>query len=258
MQYQAIPPTPRPTKSDAAFLGRSQESISLPCVDLVSTLTSKVKQDSESNLRWLRTLEIPRLSQNPIKLRHNGDTIDIELSIDQYGANVWQDLPESQFPPANALEFPESVEYFRSTTLYCFADVSVFPASSKVWDGRSTLAVSKLSTISVDPSSKLDFVRNHVRDTILQVKTPAFVVSLEGYGKTTVLPPVSQNRNELDDAINRFLEKHYNALAIPESPLEFGDALGLSSPVTLGSTQSVSIAAQLQSYEFIQWVLASV
>jgi hypothetical protein len=253
MKYQAIPNVDRPVGSEATFIGRSQESISIPCVSLSSTITSKVKQNSEGALKALTTIEVPRLSKNPIKLRHNGSSVDIELSIDHYGASVWTDVQEADFPPPDPFLIPNNVEYFRSTALYCFVGVETLAASYKVWDGRSLQVVSALTGLQADPSSKLDSVRSTVRDTLLGPKSPTFIVSLEGYAKTTSLPPATQNFNELDDIIERFLLEHYNASGIPEAPLRFKDAVGFSLVVPLGSTQT--IAAKLQNYEFIEWVV---
>jgi hypothetical protein len=257
-QYNPIAPIPLPTLGGDVLLGRSSTPLVIAMVSV------------ESNAMSVATLEprgiVPKvtmvhycLAPEPIRLRVAADAptkLDIELYLDlySYGGDGAGPIDPQQYPPRDPFALPPDPEFFRSRNLYCFQDVPIPAVSPKVWDGRSAVAVNPQG-VSVNPASKIDSVRAEAREAIVSLKTPTFITSLRGFGKTRTLPALTVYQDVFSRTLEAFLEQQYNASGIPPQPLRLTEA-PQSSGISGASEGARSIAAELDGPYFVRWVQA--
>lgn len=157
-------------------------------------------------------------SSTPILLRHNGDSIDMELYIDIYTLNASKPVI-GQYPPTTEkfLYNTDEHKYVKTTMQYVYANIECPKSSSKIWDGSYTRCVDVLgNTVSSD--SRLEVVRSQVKDILENpTLTPYDIVYLSsgGAGVTSNIPNLNiyQDRYRLE--LREFIEKNYNSQGIP-------------------------------------------
>ena len=175
---------------------------------------------SPENIGYVKEELINTLSGTPVKLRHNGDTIDMELYVDTYSYTQKEPLVlTTPFPPQDpfALPFDTVGQYTRFTVGYVYTDIPVPPRSYEVWDGRLPIAFSPKGFLP--PSTdKLTYLKSYVQEILETVDQPDDVTVLAGLASTTKRPATTANTATYKQTLTAFLADHYQATAIPPVP----------------------------------------
>lgn len=157
-------------------------------------------------------------ANTPILLRHNGNSIDMELYVDTYSLNS-KDLVIGQYPPTEALlKFNKQNDKYTKTTMqYVYARIACPVSSNKVWDGSHNACVD-LEGNAVAATDRVSVVRAEVKSLL---ESPSLVpfdivyMSSGGAGVTKVIPDLSVNQDRYRLELQEFIEKNYNSLGIP-------------------------------------------
>jgi len=270
MQYNPIEPINQPELLDQVLGVRRRDQIvgNIDFLDEVeSVICTNVDAPYGVKLALIRAHTFYRLAENPIKLRHNGETIDFELYCDCY--NYVQEeqhyiKEEEDYPLVEVFdrEWGEGSYYRRDTTCYVFEGLGVQVRSSYVWDGRHSIAVNKEGKV-VNEGSRIGSVQEVARQVIKQPLVPKYTFALGNEGITRqprdYPPTINVDRYEI--AIQSFLDLHYNANSIPPVPLTTVELNAIeekySGPALKNNEELVSlveVAALLDGDYFVEWV----
>lgn len=273
MQYVPITPVTTPTLRDS-FLGARTVSASIPQLSFLEeqelVIASNLAAPDSTLITYRRTHNFYRLAEPPLKLRHNGATVDQELFVDNF--SFVQDSPAPKapqvlYPPADPFTYDWGGEssYQRDTTVYIFPSLSVPTRSNLVWDGRYSICINAAGA-AVDSSSKIPKLQGLARTAIENPGMPKFSVWLSNLAQTRKPENFSAdlNMNEYNVYLQRFLDEHYNALSVPPVPIAFTDldiiSNGVTAPTNDDGTTSVTttiLAALLEGDYFVKWVAYS-
>lgn len=270
MRYNPIEPINQPELLDQVLGVRRRDQIvgNIDFLDEVeSVICTNVDAPYGVKLALIRAHTFYRLAENPIKLRHNGETIDFELYCDCY--NYVQEeqhyiKEEEDYPLVEVFdrEWGEGSYYRRDTTCYVFEGLGVQVRSSYVWDGRHSIAVNKEGKV-VNEGSRIGSVQEVARQVIKQPLVPKYTFALGNEGITRqprdYPPTINVDRYEI--AIQSFLDLHYNANSIPPVPLTTVELNAIeekySGPALKNNEELVSlveVAALLDGDYFVEWV----
>jgi len=208
---------------------KKTEFKSAPQLDYLSayqeTITAAVAYYNPSNptisntapVNYRINRSITTLSEEPVKFRHNGDTVDMELSVDSYVFLQAQPIvaPYSTDPQLPAIS--EGDSYERSTMLYIYHDVPVPKASNKIWDGRYLKCVD-LEGNDVDHTSRVVKVKQEVKD---KLENPGAVYSIQpvaGRGTTINPPKKDPYAATYRVKLQEFIATNYNSLGLTRHP----------------------------------------
>lgn len=225
---------------------------------------------AKAGVSYLRSQYFTALSENPIKFRHHGPSVDMEVYVDTY-TYIAKEPEIGEFDVnKRGFELKEGDRYERMTTGYVYQNVSVPEKSSKVWDGRHGLCVDSAGE-SISSGSQIEIIRGDVR-AILEGEDliPYTTLSLGGFAHTVKQPELSRYEAEYDVRFNAFLRDNYNAEGIPpignlgtvdkyEDILLPGETTGTGTRTrTPYERVSSSVAAELDGYYFKRWVTYNV
>lgn len=270
MQYNPIKPIEQPNLRDQLLGVRRQDQI-VGNIDFLDEVESVVCTNVDApygvKLALIRNHTFYRLAENPIKLRHNGETIDFELYCDCY--NYVQEeqhyiKEEEDYPLVEVFEreWGESSYYRRDTTCYVFEGLVVLKRSSYIWDGRHSIAINRVGKV-VDAGSRIGSVQGEVRKVIKQPLVPKYTFALGNEGITRqprdYPPTINVDRYEI--AIQSFLDLHYNANSIPPVPLTTVELNAIEEKYSGSALKTneelvslVEVAALLDGDYFVEWV----
>lgn len=270
MQYNPIEPINQPELLDQVLGVRRRDQIvgNIDFLDEVeSVICTNVDAPYGVKLALIRAHTFYRLAENPIKLRHNGETIDFELYCDCY--NYVQEeqhyiKEEEDYPLVEVFdrEWGEGSYYRRDTTCYVFEGLGVQVRSSYVWDGRHSIAVNKEGKV-VNEGSRIGSVQEVARQVIKQPLVPKYTFALGNEGITRqprdYPPTINVDRYEI--AIQSFLDLHYNANSIPPVPLTTVELNAIEEKYSGSALKNneelvslVEVAALLDGDYFVEWV----
>lgn len=270
MQYNPIEPINQPELLDQVLGVRRRDQIvgNIDFLDEVeSVICTNVDAPYGVKLALIRAHTFYRLAENPIKLRHNGETIDFELYCDCY--NYVQEeqhyiKEEEDYPLVEVFdrEWGEGSYYRRDTTCYVFEGLGVQVRSSYVWDGRHSIAVNKEGKV-VNEGSRIGSVQEVARQVIKQPLVPKYTFALGNEGITRqprdYPPTINVDRYEI--AIQSFLDLHYNANSIPPVPLTTVELNAIEDKYSGSALKNneelvslVEVAALLDGDYFVEWV----
>lgn len=268
MEYVPITPVSTPTLKDS-LLGARTTSCAIPQLSFLEeqelVVASNLAAPDSTQITYRRTHTFYRLSESPIKLRHNGSTVDQELYVDQY--SFVQDSPAPKapqvlYPPADPFSYDWGADsyYQRTTSIYVFSSLSVPTKSSLVWDGRYAICVNSAGA-TVDNSNRVPKVQGLARTAIENPGMPKYSQGLSNLGQTKKPEnySASLNVNEYNVYLQRFLDEHYNANSIPPVPISFSDLDVISDGLPISSSEgtgltSTTLAALLNGDYFVKWV----
>lgn len=270
MQYNPIEPINQPELLDQVLGVRRRDQIvgNIDFLDEVeSVICTNVDAPYGVKLALIRAHTFYRLAENPIKLRHNGETIDFELYCDCY--NYVQEeqhyiKEEEDYPLVEVFdrEWGEGSYYRKDTTCYVFEGLGVQVRSSYVWDGRHSIAVNKEGKV-VNEGSRIGSVQEVARQVIKQPLVPKYTFALGNEGITRqprdYPPTINVDRYEI--AIQSFLDLHYNANSIPPVPLTTVELNAIEEKYSGSALKNneelvslVEVAALLDGDYFVEWV----
>lgn len=270
MQYNPIKPINQPDLLDQVLGVRRQDQI-VGNIDFLDEVESVVCTNVDApygvKLALIRAHTFYRLAENPIKLRHNGTTIDFELYCDCY--NYVQEeqhyiKEEEDYPLVEVFdrEWGEGSYYRRDTTCYVFEGLGVVMRSSYVWDGRHSIAINREGKV-VDANSRIGNVQAAARQVIKQPLVPKYTFALgnEGITRQPRDYPRTIYIDRYETAIQSFLDLHYNANSIPPVPLTTVELNTIENKYNGSALKNneelvslVEVAALLDGDYFVEWV----
>lgn len=264
MEYKPISPVVTPTLQDVYLGSRSSASVvpQLSFLEEVETvIASNLAAPDGTLITYRRSHTFYRLSGNPVKLRHLGAAVDLELYADCYSFVQPAPAPKAQelsYPPANPFNYDWGKDsyYSRTTSMYVFPAIPVPQKSSKVWDGRHNICLNQARDL-VDSSDRIPKVQGLARNSISSPGMPKFSFSLANFGQTKKPGeyPATLNQNQYQITLQRFLDENYNAIEIPEVPTTFSPLiLEPEEDILEPTTLSPQIAALLDGDYFVEWV----
>lgn len=266
MEYKPISPIVTPTLQDVYLGSRSFTSVlpQLSFLEEVETvIASNLAAPDGTLVTYRRSHTFYRLSAPPLKLRHLGAAVDIELYADCYSFVQPAPAPKAQellYPPANPFNYDwgEDSYYSRNSFLYVFPGIAVPQKSSKVWDGRYSVCVNQAGQ-PVDSSDRIPKVQGLARSAISNPGMPKFSLSLANLAQTRKPGeyPTTLNQNQYQITLKRFLDENYNAIEIPELPTTFSPLTSEPEPdngILEPTLVSPQIAALLNGDYFVNWV----
>lgn len=270
MQYNPIEPINQPELLDQVLGVRRRDQIvgNIDFLDEVeSVICTNVDAPYGVKLALIRAHTFYRLAENPIKLRHNGETIDFELYCDCYNyvqeeQHYIKEEEDYSLVEVFDREWGEGSYYRRDTTCYVFEGLGVQVRSSYVWDGRHSIAVNKEGKV-VNEGSRIGSVQEVARQVIKQPLVPKYTFALGNEGITRqprdYPPTINVDRYEI--AIQSFLDLHYNANSIPPVPLTTVELNAIEDKYSGSALKNneelvslVEVAALLDGDYFVEWV----
>lgn len=214
---------------------------------------------SSSEVNYFVQRSYTTLAENPFYGRHNGDTVDLEITIDDY--HYIQAKPIiAAYSSSPALPKLVSGDYYNKTsTRYIYNGLSVPRSSNQIWDGRYLKCVDEEGN-EVDSRSRVDEVRQAVRDVLENPDAPYAVVNLGGRG-TTVYPPTSDPyKTTFGVLLDEFIATHYSALGLSKRPRGLAESdIYVETPLEgVGATGRYEyaegyVAAVLDGPYFVRW-----
>lgn len=163
-----------------------------------------------------RSYTVP--ANTPILLRHNGDSIDMELYVDTYSLNSTSPVI-GQYPPTSQSLFAKKStdSYIKTTMQYIYAAIPCPLSSNKVWNGSYDACVDLLGN-AVSSVDRVNVVREQVT-SLLETPTLApfdiVYMSSGGAGVTAVVPDLYVNQDRYRLELREFIERNYNSEGIP-------------------------------------------
>lgn len=171
-----------------------------------------------------RSRSLTRLSEEPLFLRHNGETADMEVYIDQYNLTTLQPYvgEYGEVLP----EILEGERYDRMTWGYIYAGVEVISKSNVIWDGRPALCIQVLDQVEIE-GEMLTYIeevenRNYVEEVREQVRRqleskelqPTEVVPMGGLGYTRRSIAEDIHVDKYQRVMENFLKDNYSGRGI--------------------------------------------
>ena len=264
MEYKPISPVVTPTLQDVYLGSRSSVSVvpQLSFLEEVETvIASNLAAPDGTLITYRRSHTFYRLAAPPIKLRHLGVAVDLELYADCYSFVQPAPVPKAQellYPPANPFNYDWGKDsyYSRTSSMYVFTGIAVPQKSSLVWDGRHTICVNQARQL-IDSSNRIPKVQDIAKSSILNPGMPKFSIPLANFAQTKQPAdyPASLNQNQYQIIIQRFLDENYNAIEIPDLPTTFSPlSLEPEEDILEPTLASPQIAALLNGDYFVKWV----
>lgn len=268
MGYQPIRPIGGPGLIDIPIWADSQSFSGAPALGFLKGRLEMVSASSTyydplqpsastaAPVIYNETLLITTLSEAPLKLRHNGSTIDMEIYVDTY-TKIQKEREMGEFSVEKRItSMKEGDRFERYTTGYVYANLEVPPRSNVVWDGRGGKCVDA-SGEEVDASNRLPIIRGEVRAILEDPSlTPYTVFSLGGYGHTVREPSSGLNRDKYDVGMQNFLEEHYTSEGIGGvnelGRIERTDETGRGTEIEETRRRSERVAV-LDGHYFVRW-----
>jgi hypothetical protein len=197
------------------------------------------------------------LSDRTVALRHNGNSVDMEISVDTYNYIPKEPIVAPYSVSPNLPRIREGDFYNRSTTTYIYKDVAVPKASNKIWDGRYTRCVD-LQGYDVPIGDRLPEVIAEVK---LKLDTPTrlyTVLPIAGMATTVAPPTKDPYAATYKVKVQQFIATHYNSLALTRHPKGKAETdLYQELPVEGGdkkfTLQEGFVAAVLDGPYFVRW-----
>ncbi len=160
---------------------------------------------------------INTLSDRTIALRHNGNTVDMEISVDTYNYIPKEPIVAPYSPNPKLSKIREGDFYNRSTTTYIYKDVEVPKASNKIWDGRYTRCVD-LQGYDVPNGDRLPEVIAEVKSKLDNPTQLYTVLPIAGMATTVAPPKKDPYAATYKVKVQQFIATHYNSLALTRHP----------------------------------------
>lgn len=160
---------------------------------------------------------INTLSDRTIALRHNGNTVDMEISVDTYNYIPKEPIVAPYSPNPKLPKIREGDFYNRSTTTYIYKDVEVPKASNKIWDGRYTRCVD-LQGYDVPNGDRLPAVIAEVKSKLDSPTQLYTVLPIAGMATTVAPPKKDPYAATYKVKVQQFIATHYNSLALTRHP----------------------------------------
>lgn len=208
------------------------------------------------------TLVITTLSDEAVKLRHNGSTVDMEIYVDTY-TKIKKEREMEEFRADKRItQMKEGDRFERYTAGYVYTNIEVPRSSNKIWDGRGEKCIDE-SGKYVDSGNRLPIVREEAKSRIEDPSlTPYTVFSLGGFGHTVNEPSRDLNKLKYEVEIQNFLEKYYTSDGIEK--VQSQNVINVQQEAGGGSTRSGSsnqtlrqvrreIVAVLDGHYFLRW-----
>lgn len=271
--YKPIDAVSAPTLQDTIYSMDSEPFTSAPPIKFLKSYSETITISSTlfdptrpqlsvtSPVSYRVQRSYTNLSEQIIKLRHNRNTVDMEIFIDTYNLVREKDIVLNYSPNPSIPRLQPGDRYERRTSCYIFQAIEVPPSSSLVWDGRYNLCVD-YKGFEVSSSSRLFPLRERVKSA-LNNADPTDFINLSG-AANTIQPPQSDPYEAIFRLkVEEFLSLYYNSLALPSIPTrsEVPDTISVRVPAPetkVGTGDfaytSTSIAAVLQDDYFVKWV----
>ena len=209
---------------------------------------------------------ITTLASSPLALRHKGETVDMEISLDTYSYIQANPIiaPYSTTPQLSPLQDAESY-YQRLSTRYIYANVPVPPASAKLWDGRARICVN-LAGEQLSSTSQVSNLQQKVLAILNSTTlTPLSVVSVGGLATTRKLPALDSYAANYKVILQDFVAIHYTSTAIPPQPeslpaqqithyIPVTDSALSSGTYTLTLSTTAALLDETYASYFVSWV----
>lgn len=203
------------------------------------------------------TRTINTLSDRTVALRHNGDTVDMEIFVDSY--TYFPNEPIVAPYEVNPVlpKIREGDYYNRSTTTYIYKDVEVPKASNKIWDGRYTRCVD-LQGYDVPFDNRLPVVVTEVKEKLDNPNQLYTVLPIAGMATTVAPPKKDPYAATYKVKVQQFIATYYNSLALTDYPKGKADTdLYQELPIEGGDKQFTLqegfVAAVLDGPYFVRW-----
>ena len=203
----------------------------------------------------LRTINT--LSDRTIALRHNGESVDMEIAVDTYTYVPKEPLvaPYSLNPKLPKIR--QGDIYNRSTITYIYKDIQVPKASGKIWDGRYTRCVD-LQGYDVDNTNRLPEVVAEAKDKIDNPAQLYTVLPVAGRATTVAPPKRDPYAATYKVKVEQFIATHYNSLALPKpprgrAPTDLYQELPEENGDKQFKLQEAFVAAVLDGPYFVKW-----
>lgn len=200
---------------------------------------------------------INTLSDRTVALRHNGSTVDMEISVDSYTY-----IPKEPIvaPYSNNPTLPKIREgdfYNRSTTTYIYSSIEVPKASNKIWDGRYSRCVD-LQGYDVPNTDRLPEVIAEVKSKLDNPTNLYTVLPIAGMATTVAPPKKDPYAATYKVKIEQFISTHYNSTALPrhpkgEAPTDLYQELPQDGGDRKFELQEAFVAAVLDGPYFVKW-----
>jgi hypothetical protein len=273
--YIPIPPVSHPTLIDVPIFVESTPFTDAPMLSFLkrkyeSLTASSLYYDpanpalsSKAGVSYLRTRYFNTLSEEALKMRHNGSTLDMEVYVDTYTYIPKQPQFGEYTAGGPSFTMRDGDRYERFTTGYVYHNIEVPERSSMVWDGRSSNCINE-SGETVPSGSRVGEIRDKVKGIVQDPGlVPYTVLSLGGFGHTVNEPPAGANTPAYNTALDTFLQNNYNSTSIPPvRELENISTYNNSTSENRGSgryrVSSRTTAAVLDGYYFKRWVTHTV
>lgn len=163
------------------------------------------------------TRTINTLSDRTVALRHNGNTVDMEISVDSYTYIPQEPIVAPYESNPTLPKIRQGDFYNRSTTTYIYADIEVPKASNKIWDGRYSRCVD-LQGYDVPNGNRLPEV---IAEVQLRLDNPTdiyTVLPISGMATTVSPPKKDPYAATYKVRVQQFIATHYNSLALTRHP----------------------------------------
>jgi hypothetical protein len=280
MIYEPIGPVEHPTLTDTPLYINSEPFSQVPQLGFLKRKYESISASSlyydplnpslslKGGVSYIRSRYFTTLHEIPLKFRHKGTLVDMEVLVDTY-TYIAKTPDFGEFSPGyREFVMREGDRYERLTSGYVYQNIEVPERSGKIWDGRHDLCVDAAGN-AISSESRLEECRNAVKSKLEDPELlPYTVLSLGGYAHTTQEPDLDGNTSRYNTVLRNFLVENYNADEIP-SVGEL-DALNVFIPLNGGAPSrfnnqppggrfgsqlnSRAIAAELDGYYFKRWV----
>jgi hypothetical protein len=213
-------------------------------------------------IAYKRTHVFHRLNEDPIKLRNNGVTADLEVYVDTFTFVQDEDVVKSEsevYPPLDPFtrDWGEGSYYQRFTMGYVYEGIEVERASSVIWDGRYGYCVDR-SLEQVDAGDRVEGVKRGVRERIKNPGMPkrSFAIGNEGTTRRPENFGEGVNMVKYLDSIESWLNINYNSNSVPKVPVST-EGLTAYYKGVLEDTDRYDkvLAAVLDGDYFVEWIV---
>lgn len=269
-EYKPINKSKAPQFKDTIISVKKIPFTAAPALSFLSAESEKVTASSvyydglnpnlstALNVNYVVERSLTTLAEDPLLLRHNGSTVDMEIYVDTYG--LVQEKPYiAPYTPNPAIPRLQSGDrYERSTMAYIYKDIPVPPASTRIWDGRYQKCVDADGN-EVDSRNYLPEVRAEVAEILSTVNSPYTVAMVGGYGHTVYPPTYDPYEATYRAEMGEFIAKFYSSSGLPDRPtgkvhsdIYIDPGLGPNGekPIFKGGF----VAALLEDRVFVKWV----
>lgn len=265
MEYQRIQPIDVPGLRDEVIAIRKRPTTGIPQLPFLEEVETVVAINTAAPygrlIMYERSDMFYRLSENPVRVRHNGGgRADLELWVDGFTFVQSELVSEGTgvYPPVDpfGLDWGGESYYDRWTTIYIWQGIGVPERSAKVWDGRWSLCVNAQGEV-VSSASRLEEVRGEARAAVSSPGQPTYVqgVGMRGRTKQPERFGVEYSRTAYELVLERWLREEYNGDGIGSPPGRVEKRVQqTNSPSSDDAIATSSLAALLDGRYFVDWV----